>query len=46
MLERQIRSYMSERGSVFRALVFDSVDSTNTVLAGLAREGAGDILRS
>ena len=40
MLERQIRSYMSERGSVFRALVFDSVDSTNTVLAGLAREGA------
>ena len=37
MLEESIRAYMAARGSVFEARVFDCVDSTNTVLAALAR---------
>ena len=40
MLEESIRAYMAARGSVFEARVFDCVDSTNTVLAALARSGA------
>ena len=40
MLEESIRAYMAARGSVFEARLFDCVDSTNTVLAALARSGA------
>lgn len=40
MLEEQIKFWMSKRRSIFEARVFDCVDSTNTVLAQLARGGA------
>lgn len=40
MLADQIKAYMAERGSAFLPRVYESVDSTNTVLAALARDGA------
>lgn len=40
MLADEIKAYMAERGSAFLPRVYESVDSTNTVLAALAREGA------
>lgn len=40
MLEREIKERMEIYGSRFRPLVFDCVDSTNTVLAAMARDGA------
>ena len=36
----EIKERMEIYGSRFRPLVFDCVDSTNTVLAAMARDGA------
>lgn len=40
MLAEQIKTYMAERGCTFAARFHESVGSTNTVLAELARSGA------
>lgn len=39
MLAEQINAYMAERGCTFTARFYESVGSTNTVLAELARSG-------
>lgn len=46
MLEREIKERMEIYGSRFRPLVFDCVDSTNTVLAAMAATGRRSIRRS
>ena len=40
MLAEQINAYMAERGCTFEVRFYESVGSTNTVLAELARSGA------
>ncbi len=42
MFERQIRECMARTGAGFEALVYESVGSTNTELARLAREGTAE----